>query len=231
MELLLDTINLTAIERYQKVINLAGVTSNPTIVKKEGKVDFFKHMKQIRSIIGDSATLHAQVVGQTEAAMLDDAHTIIDKIDSNVFIKVPTNEIGLAVMKALKKEGINVTATAIYTEFQGYLALAAGADYLAPYYNRMLNMNINANQVIQALAAEIKQTNAHSKILAASFHNIAQVNEAIENGSQAVTMGPDILASGLGMPAISQAVTDFSADWASIYGEGQTVSSIGKQNM
>jgi transaldolase len=74
MELLLDTINLTAIERYQKVINLAGVTSNPTIVKKEGKVDFFKHMKQIRSIIGDSATLHAQVVGQTEAAMLDDAH-------------------------------------------------------------------------------------------------------------------------------------------------------------
>jgi TalC/MipB family fructose-6-phosphate aldolase len=228
MELLLDTINLDEIKRYNKVIALSGVTSNPTIVKKEGKVAFFDHMRQIRNIIGDSATLHAQVVGKTETEMLADAHTIIDKIDSSVFIKVPTNEVGLSVMKTLKQEGINVTATAIYTEFQGYLALAAGADYLAPYYNRMCNMNIDADRVIQALATEIKRTDSNSKILAASFHNVAQVNQAIENGSQAVTMGPDILASGLGMPAINQAVTDFSADWASVYGEGQTVSSLGK---
>lgn len=228
MELLLDTINLATIERYHKVIALAGVTSNPTIVKKAGKVDFFKHMRQIRSLIGDSATLHAQVVGQTEAAMLADAHAIVKNIDANVYVKVPTNEVGLAVMKTLKQEGIHVTATAIYTEFQGYLALAAGADYLAPYYNRMLNMNIDANQVIQALAAEIKRTGAASKILAASFHNVAQVNQAIENGAQAVTMGPDILDSGLSVAAIGQAVTDFASDWTSIYGAGQTVSSLMK---
>ena len=75
---------------------------------------------------------------------------------------------GLAAIKQLKQANYRITATAIYTEFQGYLAIAAGADYLAPYYNRMENLTIDSQKVIEHLAAEIKRTN-ESKILAASF--------------------------------------------------------------
>ncbi|WP_445623086.1 fructose-6-phosphate aldolase [Lactiplantibacillus plantarum] len=145
MELLLDTVNLDTIKKYADVISLAGVTSNPSIVKKERPIDFYKHMREVRQIIGKERTLHVQVVGQTAEAMLADAHMILEELDDQVYIKVPTDMTGLAVIKQLKKEGIHVTATAIYSEFQGYLAIAAGVDYLAPYYNRMINMNIDSD--------------------------------------------------------------------------------------
>ncbi|MDC4185331.1 fructose-6-phosphate aldolase [Loigolactobacillus coryniformis] len=223
MEFLLDTIHLADIERYTKCLPIAGVTSNPTIVKKEGKIDFFPHMQEIRQLIGPKATLHVQVVGQTPAAMLADAHAILKNIDASVYIKVPTTELGLQVIKQLKAEGHHVTATAIYTKFQGYLAIAAGADYIAPYYNRMENMNLDAAATVAEFAKLIQQNNANTKILAASFHNVGQVNTAFENGAQAATMGVDIIQAALQMPAIDQAVKAFTNDWESIYGAQQTI--------
>ncbi|ANK58897.1 fructose-bisphosphate aldolase [Loigolactobacillus backii] len=226
MEFLLDTIHLADIKKYSAILPISGVTSNPSIVKKEGKVDFFKHMRQVRSIIGPKATLHIQVVGQSTAEMIEDAHTILREVDDQVYIKVPTNEAGLAAIKQLKSEGVHITATAIYTKFQGYLAIAAGADYLAPYYNRMVNMNINADEVISELALAIQRDHAATKILAASFHTVQQVNSAFEMGAQAATMGTDILETALTAPAIGQAVTDFTNDWESVYGKETTISSL-----
>ncbi|BDR59185.1 fructose-6-phosphate aldolase [Xylocopilactobacillus apicola] len=226
MEFLLDTIHIPDIERFAGFLPLAGVTSNPTIVKKEGHVDFFSHMKQIRSILPKNASLHVQVVGHSVEEMLADAHTILEKIDPETYIKVPTSEDGLKVIKLLKAENINVTATAIYTKFQGYLAIAAGADYIAPYYNRMQNMNIDAADAIANFANLIAENNSHTKILAASFHNVNQVTEAFENGAQAATMGVDIVEAALEMPAIHQAVNDFTNDWEDIFGAGSTVAKI-----
>jgi len=226
MEFLLDTVHIDDIKKYAGIIPLSGITSNPSIVKKEGKIDFFNHMRAIRQIIGPEATFHIQVVGQTTEAMVADAHTILKNVDDHVFIKIPTNEAGLAAIKQLKSEGVNVTATAIYTKFQGYLAMSAGADYLAPYYNRMVNMNINADEVIGELAAQICREGSHTKILAASFHTVQQVNSAFEMGAQAATMSADILKTALTAPAIGAAVQDFTNDWESIYGAGTTVTSL-----
>ena len=83
----------------------------------------------------------------------------------------------------------------------------------------MLNQNIDSAEVIRNLAKRINLDNSNTKILAASFHNVAQVNEAISNGAQAVTVGPDIVASAFKMPSISQAVADFRNDWESLYGD------------
>ena len=223
MEILLDTVNLEDIKKYEAIIPLAGVTSNPSIMKNEGKIDFFDHMKKIRRIIGKECSLHVQVVATDYDGMIKDAETIIKKIDSEVYIKVPTNEAGIRVIKELKKQGMNVTATAIYTKFQAYLAIAVGADYLAPYFNRMENLNINAKVAIQEIATEINRTNSSSKILAASFKNVAQVNTALESGAQAVTMGCDILSQAFGIPSVDKAVTDFTSDWETIFGEGMTI--------
>ncbi|WP_075979971.1 fructose-6-phosphate aldolase [Bacillus massilinigeriensis] len=226
MEFLLDTANLNEIKKYSEIVPLAGVTSNPSIVKKEGNIDFFKHMKEIRSIIGQECSLHVQVVAQDFEGMMKDAQTILENIDKDVYIKVPTNAEGLKVIQALKKQGVNVTATAIYTKFQAYLAIAAGADYIAPYFNRMENLNIDPREAITAMAKEIERTNSSTKILAASFKNVSQVNTACECGAQAATMGVDVIKSALSMPSIQKAVDDFTSDWEAIYGVDTKISDL-----
>lgn len=230
MEFLLDTIHIADIEKYNQIIPLAGVTSNPTIVKKEGKVDFFAHMRQIRSLIGTDKSFHIQAVGQTTDDIVKDAYTIVEHVDDDVFVKVPTNEAGLAAIKILKNNQINVTATAIYSEFQGRLAIEAGADYLAPYYNRMINMGIDAKLVIKHLADQIASQQAKTKILAASFHTVGQVNDAFQAGAQAATMGANILQSALGNPAIEAAVAGFTSDWESVYGAGTNITTLATQD-
>ena len=84
MKYLLDTANLDAIRYYTDIFPIAGVTSNPSIVKKEGKIDFFAHMNEIRSIIGMDKTLHIQVTAQDTDGMLRDAETILNKVDDQV---------------------------------------------------------------------------------------------------------------------------------------------------
>ncbi|WP_206858640.1 fructose-6-phosphate aldolase [Candidatus Enterococcus mangumiae] len=225
MEFMLDTINIEKIRYYQSILPLVGVTSNPSIIKKEGKIDLFAHLKEIKEIIG-KGSLHVQVVGETTEEILADAQAILDQLGNDIFIKVPVNEAGLAAIKQLKEKGVNVTATAIYSEMQGYLAIAAGADYLAPYYNRMENLNIDAAAIIDALVAEIKRTHSSSKVLAASFKNVAQVNQACRKGAHSMTASPDIFAQVFSMPSIQEAVTNFQKDWEGTFNV-QNVKALG----
>ncbi len=220
MTFLLDTANLATIEKYRKVLPIEGVTTNPSILKKEGKVEVFEHFRAIRNLIGPDKSLHIQVVSTDVETMLAEAHHILAEVDDKVFIKVPVTEAGLTVIQQLKAEGIDVTATAIYSKMQAFLAIAAGVDYVAPYYNRMENLNSDAKETIAAIADFIKRTGSSCKILGASYKNIAQVNQALEAGAQTVTVDPTILATALTSPTVHQAVTDFKTDWESIYGEG-----------
>jgi TalC/MipB family fructose-6-phosphate aldolase len=206
MEFLFDTANIEAIKKYSEIYPITGVTSNPSIIKKEGKINFFEHFRQIREIIGMDRSLHIQVTATDAELMMKEAHAILKKVDEKVFIKIPTNEEGLKAMRALKKEGIGVTATAIYTKIQGYLAMEVGADFIAPYFNRMENMDIDAVDTIACFAEQIEKYGYRTKILAASFKNIAQVNAAFAAGAQTATLSPDLLHDALGMAAISKAV-------------------------
>ena len=203
MEFMLDTLNLDEIKKWARVLPLAGVTSNPTIAKKEGNIDFFDRIHKVREIIGGSPSIHVQVVAKDYEGILKDAAEIREQCDENTYIKVPVTPEGLAAIKVLKAEGYKITATAIYTVFQGLLAIEAGADYLAPYYNRMENLNIDSAQVISQLASAIERDHSSSKILAASFKNVAQVNRAFE--------------AAFGMPSIAKAVDDFEADWSAVH--------------
>lgn len=219
MEFLLDTANLETIRKFIDYFPITGITTNPSIVKREGKIDFIAHMNEIRSIIGKNSTLHIQVTATDVDGMLRDADTILNRVDSQVFIKVPVTMEGLKVMKTLKAQGNNVTATAIYSKPQAFLALECGADYLAPYYNRMENLGIDPEDVIASIANMISQYGYSAKIVAASFKNIGQVNKAFLAGSQTATIDPTVLEGIFSMPSIQKAVNDFSADWKMIYGD------------
>ena len=217
MEFMLDTLNINEIKKWARVFPLAGVTSNPTIAKKEGEIDFFKRIHEVREIIGEAPSIHVQVVAKDYDGILKDAAKIRQECGGNVFIKVPVTPEGLAAIKTLKSEGYKITATAIYTVFQGLLAIEAGADYLAPSYNRMENLNIDSAQVIAQLAEAIEKNHSSSKILAASFKNVGQVNRAFKEGAQAITAGADVFEAAFGMPSIGKAVDDFANDWATIH--------------
>ena len=217
MEFMLDTLNINEIKKWARVLPLAGVTSNPTIAKKEGEIDFFKRIHEVREIIGEAPSIHVQVVAKDYDGILKDAAKIRQECGGNVFIKVPVTPEGLAAIKTLKSEGYKITATAIYTVFQGLLAIEAGADYLAPYYNRMENLNIDSAQVIAQLAEAIEKNHSSSKILAASFKNVGKVNRAFKEGAQAITAGADVFEAAFGMPSIGKAVDDFANDWATIH--------------
>jgi transaldolase len=126
---------------------------------------------------------------------------------------------GIKAIKQLKARNVHVTATAIYSKMQGFLAIEAGADYIAPYYNRMENMGLDPEDIIASFAEMIDQYGYQTDILAASFKNAGQVDKAYLAGAQTATMDPAILINALEQPYISRAVADFDADWKSIYGE------------
>ncbi|GAB9260289.1 MULTISPECIES: fructose-6-phosphate aldolase [Ligilactobacillus] len=213
MEFMLDTVNLAEIKKWAQILPLAGVTSNPTIIKREGELDFFEHLKKVRELIGPQPSLHVQVVAKDTAGMVAEAKKLQAELGGNLYIKIPVTQEGLVAIKQLKQADFKVTATAIYTTMQGLLALEAGADYLAPYYNRMENLDTDPVALIAQLASAREKSTQKGKILAASFKNASQVTKALGAGAQAVTAGSDIYAASLADPAIAKAVSDFAIDW------------------
>jgi len=218
VEFLFDSANIADIKKYGKCFPYTGVTSNPSIIKAEGKIDFFSHFREIRSIIGNDRSLHIQTLARDYEGILAEADAILSNIDKDVYIKIPATKAGLGAMQVLKKQGVGVTATAIYSRIQGFMAIAAGADFIALYYNRMENQDINPRDTIKTLAGIINSKNLPTKILAASFKNIAQVNKALAAGAHAVTVQPSLLNEVFDLPFISKAIEDFAQDWEAAFG-------------
>ncbi len=218
MELLFDTVNLADIEKYSQIYPIKGVTSNPSIIKQEGKIDFFNHFRQIRKIIGAEQTLHVQVTAEDKDTIIAESERILAEIDKDVYIKIPVTEEGLKAIRFLKSKGVNITATAIYTKLQGLMALECGADYIAPYFNRMENLDIDSFDTISYFREAIDENGYKGKILAASFKNVAQVHKAFSAGAQAVTVQPEILHGAMGMSEIKKAVDAFNADFMNTMG-------------
>ncbi len=227
MEFIIDTVNLEDIKEAVEYMPIVGVTSNPSIVKKTSPKDFFKHMKEVREIIGKERSLHIQVISKECDEIVKEAHRILEEIDDQVYIKVPVSYEGVKAIKKLKAEGVNVTATAVYDLMQAYMALAAGADYIAPYYNRMQNQGIDAMKVIDSLRTEIERTQRPTKILAASFKNCEQVTTAIRSGAHAITLGKELLDQVLEMPSIDKAVRGFQEDWVQTF-QAETIGELKK---
>lgn len=219
MEIMLDTANLAAIEKALETYPISGVTSNPSIIKAEGGVDFFSHLKKIRSLIGNERSLHVQVVSPGCDAILAEADKIRSLLGPSTFVKIPVTEEGLKAIQILSKQGVNITATAIYTTMQGMLAMLSGARYLAVYYNRMLNIDIDAAKVIKELSSLLWANSTGCQVLAASFKNINEITTAYASGASCCTVPPSLLDTGLAMPSIKKAVDDFTRDWELVYGK------------
>jgi len=228
MKYLIDSANLDEIRALSEYLPIAGVTSNPSIVKKEGSVPFFAHMREIRSIIGNLRPLHIQVTATDYDGMMRDAEAVFRHVDEKVFIKVPVDFEGVKVIKALRRQGANVTATAVYGMDQAFMALEAGADCIAPYYNRMEALGVDAASVIGNIAGIIAHYGYETEILAASFKQPAQIDRAILAGAHSVTVAPDVLRGIFAKQVVADAVQAFSDDWTGLYG-GKTLAELANE--
>ena len=223
MEFIIDTVDLTEIKDAVEHMPIVGVTSNPSIVKATSPENFFDHMRSIRSIIGKERSLHVQMISKDCDTIVKEAHRTLKEIDDQVYIKVPVSYEGIKAIKVLKGEGLHVTATAVYDLMQAYMALAAGADYIAPYVNRIGNLGADPLELIQELANRIMMDGYSTKIVAASFKGVQQVKDSINSGAHAVTVPVAILKQIFANPNIEKAVNDFNTDWYSMYGEGKGI--------
>lgn len=225
-ELMLDTANLEELKKDIGAWPIVGVTSNPSILKSEGNINVYERLAAIKTLCGTHRSLHVQVVSDTTEGIIEEAHCILERLGKDVFIKIPVSTAGLPAIKALAAEGIHITATAIYSSMQGILAVLAGAEYIAVYYNRMENNCTDPDRVIREIRGFIDNSGSNALILAASFKNVAQVTQAYASGAQSATVAPDIIRAGLGMASINEAVKAFAKDFSAVHGEGQTMKTI-----
>lgn len=215
---LIDTANLDAIKKCCEYYPVAGVTTNPTIISKEN-TDFKKLLYSIREIIGDDKMLHVQTTAILADEILKEAIALQNVVGNNFYLKIPITKEGLKATAMCKDKGFGVTMTAIFTQQQALLAANAGADFVAPYINRLDNIVSDGVHVVEEIVNMFKMYDIKTKILAASFKNVEQVHKVAMTGAGAVTVNPDIFDMLIYHPLTYYAIDDFSKDWETVYGD------------
>ena len=222
MKFLVDTANLESIKRAYEFYACDGVTTNPSILAKQGQAPY-KTLLAIREFIGDDAALHVQVTSDKAEGMIEEARVIVSRLGKMTYVKIPTTEEGLKAMKALSAEGFLITATAIYTTAQAYLAAKAGAHFVAPYVNRMDNLGGDGIESTRKIQNILENNGFDTQVLAASFKNSHQVMELCEYGIGACTVAPEVIDGLIKNANVTAAVDAFTKDFYSLCGEGKSM--------
>jgi fructose-6-phosphate aldolase 2 len=212
----LDSANIEEIKKAVDLYPICGITTNPTIITKENR-DFLSILKDIRDVIGNDRMLHVQVLGVKAEDMVREAHFIRENIEGNLYIKIPVISQGIKAIKILKAEGFNITATAIITSNQALMAAVAGADFAAPYVNRIDNLCGNGVQVVGDILQEFKQFELKTKVLAASFKNVQQISDVSKLGAQSATLPAELMDKVIEHPMTDISVEQFKQDWFRTY--------------
>ncbi len=214
---LIDTANVEDIRRCCEFFPVAGVTTNPTIISRE-KADVRELIYTIRDIIGDKKMLHVQTTASDAAEIVKDAELLRSIVGDNFYIKIPITSEGLKATAMCKDKGIGVTMTAIFTQQQAMLASSAGADFVAPYINRLDNIVSDGVHVVDEIVTMFEKHNANTKVLAASFKTVEQVHKICLTGAHCVTINPDVFDMLIYHPLTYYAIDAFEKDWEAVYG-------------
>lgn len=217
LEIYLDSADIAGINNLCPALPLAGVTTNPSIMAASG-MGLQELLPTLTDIIGPQARFHVQVVNNSVDGIIAEAHKL-HELPFDIIVKIPAHTAGLTAIKQLKKDNIPLLATAIYNVQQGMLAALHGADYLAPYLNRIDNQGFDGIAVVGDLQALIDRYQLPSKLLVASFKNVNQVLQVLKLGVGAVTLPLDIAQQILTTPATDAAVEKFSHDWQAAFAD------------
>ena len=216
MELILDTADAAQVRELSGMLTVTGVTTNPTIITRSGRTPE-QVADDMLSVLSDDQLFFMQTVATDLDGIMADARRISSLRPRNMYVKIPVTHDGLRAIKACKAEGMGVLATAIYSADEAFLAAMNGADYLAPYVNRMESYGDGVAQV-EDLIGMLAANGMPAKVVAASFKNPRQVHELVVAGIQAVTVPPEVVLAMVDHPGTGIAVREFSEAWRAAYG-------------
>ncbi|HEO5229006.1 TPA: fructose-6-phosphate aldolase [Streptococcus agalactiae] len=188
-----------------------GVTTNPTIISREGR-DFETVIKEICDII--DGPVSAEVTGLTANEMVDEARAL-SKWHDNVIVKIPMTAEGLKATSILSKEGIKINVTLIFTVSQGLMAMKAGASYISPFIGRLEDIGTDPYQLIEALRDIIDIYGFGTEIISASIRSAAHVEAVAKLGSHIATIPETIFDKMVQHPLTKSGIDQFMNDWAS----------------
>lgn len=219
MELYLDTANLEEIKKWSEIFPIDGITTNPTLLAKSGE-KAAQVIEEIYKIIGDDKKVHAQTLAKDFDGIIKEAD-MLSKLHDNLFVKIPVTLEGFRAIRKLSSRGMNITATAIATAHQGFLAAKAGVKYVAPYINRIDNLSSDGFKVADDLLKIFDNYKYETKVVAASFKNAQQVLNLMTAGVHAVTLPVDVLEHMAKHPLTDISNEGFIEDYRKVFGSIQ----------
>ncbi|MGQ1891281.1 transaldolase family protein [Thermophagus sp. OGC60D27] len=217
MYYLADTANIEEIKKLLHYFPLEGITTNPTILAAEQKKLSVILPELVNLVKGKM--LHVQMISEKAERMVDEAKKYKELVGNNCdfYAKIPITEEGFRAIPMLKKEGIKVTATAIFTHLQALVAARAGADFVAPYVNRLDNISSHGIEVVGHIVKSFNDFKLPTKVLAASFKTVDQVHRVTLTGCYSATISYELLERLRSHPMTDTSVDTFTNDGKDLY--------------
>ncbi len=211
MQFFVDTANIEEIRKLNDIGLVDGVTTNPSLIAKEGR-DFIQVTKEICALI--SGPVSAEVTALDHATMMKEARKLAEIAD-NVTIKVPLTPDGIQTCKALTDDGIKVNVTLCFSTSQAILAAKAGATFISPFIGRLDDISEDGLALIEGIVAVYDNYAFETQVLVASVRSPLHVTEAAKIGADVATVPPKVLWQMFNHPLTDKGLEAFIKDWES----------------
>lgn len=209
MRFFIDTANVEEIKEANELGVICGVTTNPSLIVKEGR-DFIQVVKEITEIV--DGPISAEVISLDHEGMIKEAEKL-SQIHKNIVVKIPMTAEGLKATKVLSKKGIKTNITLIFSAGQALLAARAGATYVSPFVGRIDDIGKNGLELIEEIV-EIFSVNAiETQIIVASVRNPIHVLEAARLGADIATVPLKVIKQMISHPLTDRGIEGFMKDW------------------
>ena len=209
MKFFLDTANVNHIREINEMGVICGVTTNPSLIAKEGR-DFKQVIKEITSIV--DGPISAEVISLKHTEMVEEALELT-KIHPNVVIKIPMTIEGLKAVNILSAKGVKTNVTLIFSTAQALLAARAGASYVSPFIGRIDDIGSKGIELIKEIASVFKIHNLETEIIAASVRSPIHSIEAALAGAHIATIPYNVLTQMTKNPLTDIGIEKFLKDW------------------
>lgn len=214
MKLFIDTANVGEIRKANDMGVICGVTTNPSLIAKEGRF-FTDVVKEITSIV--NGPISAEVVSLSTHEMVDEALKLYNEINcSNLVIKIPMTPEGLGAVKILSGKGIKTNVTLIFSAAQALLAARAGATYVSPFVGRLDDIGQTGIALIKEIAQIFDIHNIATQIISASIRNPIHVTDSARAGAHIATVPYKVLMQMTQHPLTNAGIEKFLKDWKSV---------------
>ena len=215
MKFFIDTANIEEIREAASLGILDGVTTNPSLVFKEGK-DFRKLLDEILKIV--DGPVSAEVISTDYEGILKEARELA-AIHKNIVVKVPLIKEGLKAVKTLSDEGVKTNVTLCFSPTQALLAAKAGGTYISPFVGRLDDISTNGMELIQQIVEIYRNYNLETQVLVASIRNPLHLVEAALIGADVCTIPFDVINKLFNHPLTDNGLDKFLSDWKKLTGK------------